>query len=293
VNAHNPATDSPDERDVALANELGLDIGQDTHEESTEDLLSALADRDTDPLLLTLFERLLEENTRLQARLDELEATQKRTHDVATTASAKAETNAAHLKDLQENQKRTHDVAKSAIAKAHQLEADTDQQEDAEALPHGVEPSSSPLDFFANCRQSKLKEMFVEQSNRQNTYRAIAIAKRWPEFATKRTDGSGVFMTKDDITTALTAHLGRTPHRQTVARVWAKLLELGGSDLYEKTRQVGRSQEPTEILTMDIDTANGLLEKRYVGLDLLETTDRKAATGGVTPVVTGATPGEV
>jgi len=293
VNAHNPATDSPDERDVALANELGLDIGQDTHEESTEDLLSALADRDTDPLLLTLFERLLEENTRLQARLDELEATQKRTHDVATTASAKAETNAAHLKDLQENQKRTHDVAKSAIAKAHQLEADTDQQEDAEALPHGVEPSSSPLDFFANCRQSKLKEMFVEQSNRQNTYRAIAIAKRWPEFATKRNDGSGVFMTKDDITTALTAHLGRTPHRQTVSRVWAKLRELGGRDLQEKTRQVGRTQEPTEILTMGVDTAERLCEKRYVSLDLLEASDRKATTGGVTPVVTGATLEEV
>jgi len=292
VNAHNPATDSPDEHDVALANELGLDIGQNTPE-ATEDLLSALADRDIDPLLFTLFERLVEENARLQTRLDELEATQERTHDVATTASAKAETNAAQLDDLEDKHERTHDIAKSAIAKAHQLEADSDHQEDAEALPHGVEPSSSPLDFFANCRQSKLKTMFVEESNRQNTCRAITIAKRWPEFATKRTDGSGVFMTKDDMTTALTAHLGRTPHRQTVSRVWEKLCELGGRDCTEKTRQVGRKQEPTEILTMDIDTAEGLLEKRYVGLDLLETSDRKAITGGVTPVVTGATPEEV
>jgi hypothetical protein len=100
-------------------------------------------------------------------------------------------------------------------------------------------------------------------------------------------------MTKDDLTTALTAHLGRTPHRQTVSRVWAKLRELGGRDLHEKTRQVGRKQESMEILTMDMDTAEGLLEKRYVGLDLLETSDRKATTGGVTPVVTGATTQEV
>jgi len=292
VNTHNQTTDSPDERDVALANELGLDIGQDTPEH-IEDLLSTLTERDTDPLLLTLLERLLEENSRLQARLDELEAKQDRTHDITTTASAKAETTAAHLEDLEAQHERTHDVAKSAIAKAHQLEADPDDQEDAESLPHGVEASSSPLDFFANCRQSKLKTIFVEQSNRQNTYRAIAVARRWPEFATKRSDGSGVFMTKDDMTTALTAHLGRTPHRETVSRVWAKLRELGGRDCTRKTRQVGRSQEPTEILTMDMDTAEGLLEKRYVGLDLLETSDRKATTGGVTPVVTGVTPEEV
>jgi hypothetical protein len=41
-------------------------------------------------------------------------------------ASAKAETNGAHLEDLQDKHERTHDVDKSAIAKAHQLEADAD-----------------------------------------------------------------------------------------------------------------------------------------------------------------------
>ena len=154
----------------------------------------------------------------------------------------------------------------------------------------GVEPSSSPLDFFANCRQSKVKQAFVEESNRQNTYRAIAVAKRWPEFATRRTDGSGVFLTKDDVRTALTAELGKQPHRQTVARVWDKLLELGGSDVVEKRRTVGRNQATKQILTMDKDTAEGLLEKRYIGLDLLEATTDKAQTGGVTPVVTGNPP---
>ncbi|WP_245180777.1 hypothetical protein [Haloarcula amylovorans] len=179
----------------------------------------------------------------------------------------------------------TYKVAKSAIAKAQQLEADPDQQEDAETLPEGIEPSSSPLDFFANCRQAKVKTMFVERSNRQNTYRAISVAKRWPEFATERTDGSGVFFTKDDVETALTAELGKEPHRQTVKRVWEKLIEIGGDDLVAKTRQVGRDQTKTELLAIDTEAAEGLVEQRYVGLDLLENGDRKATTGGVTPVV--------
>ncbi|EMA23316.1 hypothetical protein C442_05621 [Haloarcula amylolytica JCM 13557] len=41
---------------------------------------------------------------------------------------------------------------------------------------------------------------------------------------------------------------------------------------------------------MDMATAEGLLKKRYIGLDLLENTDHKAATGGVTPVVVESTP---
>jgi len=36
---------------------------------------------------------------------------------------------------------------------------------------------------------------------------------------------------------------------------------------------------------MDIETAEELLEQGYVGLYLLEDSDRKATTGGVTPVV--------
>ena len=128
--------------------------------------------------------------------------------------------------------------------------------------------------------------MFVERSNRQNTYRAVKIAKRRPEFGTERTDGSGVFFTKDDLTTALTAELGKAPHRQTVKRVWQTVQELGGADVRLKTRQVGRRQEAMEHLTMSMATAEALLEKRYLGLDLLD--GDAATTGGVAPVVTVA-----
>ncbi|KAA9396369.1 hypothetical protein Har1130_19000 [Haloarcula sp. CBA1130] len=283
----NPNNDGTDDTatDKALADHLDMDIEQDGTD--TDDLQSLVSELDDEvsPPVSSVLETLVTTIDDLQARVDDLEADLEQTHEVATTAVGDAAENESRLNDVETQQETTHDIAKSAIAKAQQLEADTDQQEDAEQLPEGIEPSSSPLDFFANCRQSKVKTMFVERSNRQNTYRAIAVAKRWPEFATKRTDGSGVFMTKADLQTALTAELGKEPHRQTIKRVWETLVELGGDDIVEKTRQVGRDQTKTEILAMDMKVAEGLLEKRYIGLDLLENSDHKAATGGVTPVV--------
>ena len=247
-------------------------------------LSDALGDRDVDPVVHALLTELVAERERLQERVADLEARLDRTHDIATTASGDAATNESRLDDLEEDHDETREIARSAVATAEQ--ADADQQEDAETLPEGVQPSSSPLDFFANCREQTVKEIFVERSHRQNTYRAVKVAKRWPEFATERVDGSGVFFTKDDVTTALTAELGKEPHRQTVKRVWAKLQELGGEDIRLKSRQVGRQQSATAILVLDRDTAEGLLDKRYLGLDLLE--GESALSGGVTPVVTGA-----
>ncbi|WP_367175657.1 hypothetical protein [Haloarcula rubripromontorii] len=289
TNTHDDGTDDT-ATDQAFADRLDMDIGQDgTDTDELQALVSELGD-EVSPPVSSVLELLVATIDDLQARVDDLEADLEQTHDVATTAVGTAAENESRLDDIETQQETTHDIAKSAIAKAQQLEADTDQQEDAEQLPEGIKPSSSPLDFFANCRQSKVKTMFVERSNRQNTYRAIAVAKRWPEFATKRTDCSGVFMTKADLQTALTAELGKEPHRQTIKRVWETLVELGGDDIIEKTRQVGRDQTKTEILAMDMKTAEGLLEKRYIGLDLLENSDHKAATGGVTPVVVESTP---
>ncbi|KZX48273.1 hypothetical protein, partial [Haloarcula sp. K1] len=269
---------------------LDMDIGQaETDTDALQALVNDLGDG-MSPLVSSVLETLVATIDDLHERVTELEADLEQTHEVATTAVGDAATNNQRLDDLEAQQETTRDVAKSAIAKAQQLEANTDQQEDAEQLPEGIEPSTSPLDFFANCRQSKVKTMFVERSNRQNTYRAISIAKRWPEFATTRTDGSGVFMTKADLQTALTAELGKEPHRQTIKRVWETLVDIGGDDVVEKTRQVGRDQTQTEILAMDMATAEGLLEKRYIGLNLLENSDHKAATGGVTPVVVESTP---
>jgi hypothetical protein len=241
MQADRPSDDGTDKQppadsDAALAEQLDFDLGDgiETHEKLAA-VVGRLTERDVDPLVATLLESLVEVTGQLHTRIEDLEAKQEQTHDIAKTAVGKAATNETEIEELDDRETKTRDIAKSAIAKAQQLEADPDQQEDAERLPEGIEPSSSPMDFFANVRQSTVKELFVEQSNKSNTYRAIQVAKRWPEFATKRHDGSGVFLSKDDVTDALTAELGSKPHRQTVHRVWDKLCELGGRDLRAKT----------------------------------------------------------
>ncbi len=152
-----------------LADHLDKDIGQEnTNFEQLQTLVNDL-DGDVSPLVSSVLETLVATIDDLHERVTELEADLERTHEVATTAVGDAATNDQRLDDLEAQQETTREVAMSAIAKAQQLEADADQQEDAEQLPEGIEPSSSPLDFFANCRQSKVKTMFVERSNRQNT----------------------------------------------------------------------------------------------------------------------------
>jgi hypothetical protein len=270
--------------DRALADELGMDLGQgDTDTDELRSLVSELGDELSLPVSSALGLPVATIDA-LRERIDDIEDDVTQTRDVATTVVAAVE-NERRLDDVEAQQETTHHIAQRAIAKTQQLEADPDHQEGAEQFPEGREPSSSPLNFFTTCRQSEVKTIFVERANRQNTYRAISIAKRWPEFATKRTDGSGVFLTKADMTTALTAELGKEPHRQTVKRVWEKLIEICGDDIVEKTRHVGRGRSKTAILVMDIETVEGLLEQRYVGLDLLADSDRKATAGGVTPVV--------
>jgi hypothetical protein len=151
-------------------------------------------------------------------------------------------------------------------------------------LPGNVEPSTSPLNFFANCRPYKVRKRFVDERSEQNTYRALLVTKRWEEFATKRTTGDGVFFTRDDVRRALTAIMGEQTHGTTITRVWASMKQLGGTDLEERTRQVSPKQPAKQILAMDLEIATGLLEDRYCHLDLLK--EGTPSAGGVTPVVT-------
>ena len=207
----------------------------------------------------------------LEERLEKNDQTRK---DLAKNAT-QAKSTAAEAKE----------IARSASAKACQVEAAfEDESEGAPQLPGDVEPSTSPLDFFANCRQHKVKQRFVDERSEQNTYRALLVAKRWEEFATKRTTGDRIFFTRDDVRQALTAIMGGQPHGTTITRVWESMKQLGGSDLTEQTRQVSPKQPVKQILTMDLEAATKLLEGRYCYLDLLE--ESTASTGGVTPVVT-------
>jgi len=265
--------------DTACGSESGL------ASDSVTDILETLVGQYQD--LVSRVSDLEHENERLRESLAEKESDmQQQQKTLKNLASANNDLRAT-VKEVDERTAETREIAKSTVAKVSQLEskADPDKQEDAENLPHGVEPSTSPLDFFANCRQRKVKKVFVERQQKPNTYRAVRVAKWWDEFATTRSDGSGVFFDRDDIEQCLTALLNKNPHPQTVSRVWNKIVDLGGEDVVEKTHQVSNKQEKKEILAMDMETAEGLLDQRYIGLDLIEDPGHKATSGGVTPVV--------
>ena len=255
----------------------------------TDALRSLVDELDVEsPLITSVLGSLIETVDELQDRVDELETQQEATHDIATTAVGNAARNETHLDSLDETTTETRTIARTAVGKAEQAIVDPDQQEDIEQLPAGIEPSTSPLDFFANCQPAKIKEVFVERSNRTNTYRAIAVAKRWKEFGTSSHNGDTIAFDRDDLRSALTAELGEKPHRQTVSRVWDKLVDLGGTDLEPRAHRVSNRRDKKDLLVMHRDTAEGLLEERYVDLDLLDGADAKTAAGGVTPVVTRA-----
>jgi hypothetical protein len=282
--------------DAAFAEMMGFDDsrddGREQRDDQDDDLLDAVddvADPATRDVLVTLVDDLQDERERrqeLEQRVDDQQETISEQQRTIKDLICRTNEFQERVDGVEESEEKTRDIAKSAVAKAEQAVADPDQQEDAEQLPGGVEPSSSPLDFFANCRASKVRSMFVE-SNDHNKWRAIAVARRWDEFAQVRNDGSGIFWDRDAIREALTAELGERPHRQTVSRVWDKLAELGSGDIRQKRRRISTKQEPKEILCMTLETAKGLQEGRYLDLDLLEDADNKARTGGVTPVVTG------
>jgi vacuolar-type H+-ATPase subunit I/STV1 len=226
----------------------------------------------------------------VQQQQREISQLRERVDDLEDRAD-KAEESRADLHgithDAKEDASEAREIAKSASAQANQLKAEVrddgdDQDGAANALPGGVDPASSPLDFFSNCRQHKVQRYFTEKRNKKNSYRAIAAAKRWEEFATRRQNGAVVW-TRDDLKDALTAILSERPHDTTVTRVWRKMRDLGGDDLEEKRRQISNKQEPKDVLKMDRDAAERLLDVRYLEFDLLET----AEESGVTPVVTG------
>lgn len=226
----------------------------------------------------------------IKSQQQTIEALEGRVEELEEEVEKTRETQKNFAKDLSNattNSEEAKEIARSANANVNQLEAKVegdDQQEKKHDLPGDVKPSSSPLDFFANCSTFNVKRRFVERQNKSNTYRAVEVAKKWQEYAHRRNDGSAVFWTKADVESALIEVLGEAPHRQTVSRVWSKLKELGSGDVREKTRQVGRTQDPKDILVMSMDTAEGLTEGRYRGLDLLDADGGE--TGGVTPVVT-------
>lgn len=277
--------EAPDEQDVATT--LGFDESlQNNHTDGeTEDNTIGIPSREQMWCVIQKQAKTIEQ---LEGHVEEVEQKQSRAQRNRKEIVSQSNKLDQKVAAAEETTNEAKEIAKSASSTAEQAKsiAETGEtafdREDDETLPGGVEPSSSPLDFFANCRQHKVKQRFVDEQNKQNTWRAIAVAKRWEEFATKRTDGNGVFFTRDDLREGLTAILGKRPHAQTLKRVWTSLKEIGTTDVQLKRRHVGPKQDPKELLTMDIETVEGLLETRYHHLDLLE---EGTVSGGITPVV--------
>lgn len=226
----------------------------------------------------------------LEQRLDEQQQEQNRAERNRKEIAGQLNQISNDVEEIEETVETSKEIAKSASANANQARqiAETGQtamdQEDAEDLPSGVEPSSSPVDFLANCRQHRVKKHLVDQGTpRRNRFRALLVMKRWEEFATMRTTGDGLFWTRDDVKKALTAILGEQPHGTTVKRVWDEMQAIGSNDVDVTRRKVSSQQEGKEIITMDRETAEGLLETRYYHLELLDSDGK--LTGGVTPVV--------
>lgn len=284
--------ETPDDRDVAEA--LGFDdVDEETSTDPTDD--DELPSRAE---MWAVIQEQAETIDRLEERVDELQQEQNRAdRNRQEIASQLNEINVS-IAEVDEAADEAKEIAKAASSNAEQAKsiAETGEtafdQEDPEELPGGVEPSSSPLDFLANCRQHRVKKHLVDQGTpRKNRFRALLVMKRWDEFATVRKDGSGIFWTRDNAQEALTAILGERPHAQTLKRVWGEMQALGSSDVDVTERSVSAKQDAKEIVAMDMETAEGLLEARYHHLELLDADGQ--VTGGVTPVVTQPDTAEV
>jgi len=300
--------ETPDDHDVAEA--LGFeDVDESDSTDTSIDLPDEIpADGDLWEIVCELAGELEQvkqdlaaerrDKERLQEHVDELRQEQQRAdRNRKEIASQLNEINES-IAEADKAVGKAKEIAKNANANAEQAKsiAETGEtafdQEDAEELPGGVAPSSSPLDFLANCRQLRVKKHLVDQGTpRKNRFRALLVMKRWEEFATKRTDGSGIFWTRDNVQDALTAILGERPHAQTLKRVWGEMKALGSSDIDVTDRKVSAKQNAKEIIAMDMETADGLHETRYHHLELLDTDGQ--VTGGVTPVVTQPDAAEV
>jgi outer membrane murein-binding lipoprotein Lpp len=270
--------------DSTFAEKMGFDLQDDDGRDDLQDV-------DDFENLVGVVGELVDEVNDLREENDELRDTVESQQQTIQDLTAK-------VNELSSDTKDTREIARSAVATANQVEAtvqeelsEEDTSEVNRRLPGDVEPSTSPLDFFANCRAESVREMYVIESNRINSYRAVQVAKRWDEFAIVDEDSGEVAWKRSTVEKALTAEMGEQPHPQTINRVWEKFAELGSDDVQETQRKIGRSQDKYDVLRMDLETAKGLQEGRYLHLDLLEGSG--PTSGGLTPVVTGGDSAEV
>ena len=115
---------------------------------------------------------------------------------------------------------------------------------------------------------------------------AVETVRRHSEFATMGRGGNTWFR-REDIREALTAIMGKSPHRQTIARVYEKIDDLGGTDVRESSLGSWKADGGEKALRIDPETIERFEEGRYVGMGLLAGTGSTgSAPDALTTVVT-------
>ena len=154
---------------------------------------------------------------------------------------------------------------------------------DETATQAGPTPASSSLDFFLNNDQ-----YYVNQAVSSNRARAVETVRRWQEFATVgRSDN--IWFRREDVKEALTAIMGKKPHRQTIARVYEKIDEMGGQDVRETSFGAWKANGGEKALKATPETMDRFEEGRYVGMGLLSGNGSTGSTpDALTTVVTAS-----
>jgi len=290
---------SPDEVDAKqpgdeeIANHLGFEI--ESESDTTDAMDNGHAPRHDRDELAAMLHDLAERVETLERERDELAERVETLEDELENAEDIRKDLAKNATKAADEAEKARVIAQNANDRVNEELDGSDETDESAALPGGVEPSTSPLDFFANCRSANVKHLMTEEQNEKNRFRALRLAKRWPEFGRKSRNGKKVMFKREDVRQGLTAILGKDPHGTTVTRVWDELESLGGSDLKEKRRCLNpesggeKTQHKETVLVMTVETADGLHDSRYESLNLLDTGGEMALGGGVTPVVTGET----
>ncbi|WMT10351.1 hypothetical protein NP511_22565 (plasmid) [Natrinema thermotolerans] len=253
-----------------------------------------VADIDLEDGAVGLLQKVLErvsslerENAQLKKRVENLEEDNREKGDRIN----ELEEQVADLEDAKEAAEDAVATSKEIASAVNALQEDDVGGGGDRDGGRGDQPAeaSSPMDFFVNCQQ-----FHVDRKLSANRARAVQIVRRHEEFAQKgRATGARIFE-KSDVAQALHVIMGKSPHRETVNRVWEYIDGMGKQDIEQKDIQVGKEDSKKEALKITSDTLERFDEGRYVGMNLLEginagEAQNVARGGGVTPVVTRAT----
>ena len=217
----------------------------------------------------------------LQETVEDLHGTvEKKNHAIRAQAET-ITTLEEQVHELETDAEKARYTRKELLKSVRNLANEADTETKTMTTQAGPAAASSSLDFFLNNDQ-----YYVNQSVSENRARAVETVRRHAEFATTGRGGNTWFR-REDVREALTAIMGKSPHRQTIARVYEKIDELGGTDVRESSFGSWKANGGEKALRIKPETIERFEEGRYVGMGLLAGTESTgSALDALTTVVT-------